>query len=602
MDLQKLIANFRDKFYLPNIVEELAENNLSTNELAKIVRPISKTEISRLESQGNRCLDWSNVFVEPVFTTHFIHNNYFSGRVFLGNYSGKKVQLYDNYYHPNGIYNSNINDVFIDSNCLVKDNKQINRYYISQDVIVVGNDIIFAEKNTNFGNGIIISVGSEVGGRDIPLYAEQDINYIGELITGPKEENIYKKYFALVNDYANSVTSSFGIISAGAKVLNNRKILNSYIGYDALVENTTKVSNSTILSEAEEITHLSDGVILENTICQWGVKVESMALVQNSLLCEYSGVERHGKVQSSIIGPNTVVGEGEVTASLLGPFIGFHHQSMLIGSLWIEGRGNVGYGANVGSNHTSKLPDQELFAGEGVFYGLGCNIKFPADYRKAAYSIIATGVTTLPQKIEFPFSLISHPFAVHPDLPPAYNEIIPGWVLSDNSYAVFRNEAKYLSRNKAKRLLNDFRILRPEIIKMIINAYEILTTVNKKKVYTHYEIPQLGKNFMTEANRAKGVEAYRIFLEFYTLSELQKGHESILLTELIGLLEIDTTKIDPKCEYKKVFQQMITMIINSKMKDHIRGAKIIEDYEEWHPDIEDDELIAKLRDDLENIS
>lgn len=601
MDLQKLIANFRDKFYLPNIVEELAENNLSTNELAKIVRPISKTEIAKLEEQGNRCQNWSNVFVEPVFTTEFIHNNHFSGRVFLGNYSGEKVRIFDDYFHPNGVYNSSLHDVFVDTDCLIKDNRQINRYYISENVVIVGNDLIYAEKNTKFGNGTIISVGSEVGGRDIPLYAEQDINYIGELITGKRKDNIYSKYLELVNNYATSVASSFGIISTNARIINNRKIYNTYIGYNAIIDNTTKISNSTILSEPDEVTVIRDGVIMETSLCQWGVKVNSMALVQNTLLCEYSGVERHGKVKDSIIGPNTIIGEGEVTASILGPFIGFHHQSMLIGSLWIEGRGNIGYGANVGSNHTSKLPDQELFAGEGLFYGLGCNIKFPADYRKSAYSIIATGVTTLPQKVDFPFSLISTPFASYKDISPAYNEIIPAWVLSDNSYSVFRNEAKYLKRNKAKRLINDFRIFRPEIAKQMYNAYEILTRVKTKKVYTDKDIVELGKNYLTEENREKAVKTYKLFLQYFALKELLLGNESSLLTEIIGLLELDIPKIDIKSKYKELFKQILTMVINSKMKDHIRGAKIIDDYEEWHTDIEDDELISKLKDELENI-
>lgn len=601
MDLQSLITNFRDKFYLPNIVEELAENNLSTNELVKIVRPITKAEIAKLESQGNRCRDWAKVFVEPEFNTEFIHDNHFSGRVFLGNHSGAKVRVFDDYFHPNGIYNSSVHDVFIDTNSLVKDNKQINRYYISENAVVVGNDIIYSEKNTNFGNGRIISVGSEVGGRDIPLYAEQDINYIGELITGERDESTYNKYLDLVKAYTVSVTSSFGIISSHARIINNRKIYNTYIGYYAIIDNTTKIANSTILSEGKEVTIIGDGVILENTLCQWGVKVESMALVQNSLLCEYSGVERHGKVKDSIIGPNTVVGEGEVTASILGPFVGFHHQSMLIGTLWIEGRGNVGYGANVGSNHTSKLPDQELFAGEGLFYGLGCNIKFPADYRKAAYSVIATGVTTLPQRVEFPFSLISQPFANYKEVPPAYNEIQPAWVLSDNSYAVFRNEAKYLKRNKAKRLICDFRIFRPDIAKQMFNAYEILLRVKIKRIYTDKDIVELGKNYLTEENRLKALETYKLFLQYFALKELYLGNESNLLTEIIGLLGIDIPKIDIKSDYKKLFKQVLTLIINSKMKDHIRGAKIIADYEEWHPDIEDDEVISKLKDQLEKI-
>lgn len=601
MDLERLIANFRDKFYLPNIVEELAENNLSTNELVKIVRPISKTEISKLESQGNSCPDWSKVFVEPVFNTEFIHNNYFSGKVFLSNYSGEKVRIFDNYFHPNGIYNSNLHDVFVETDCLIKDNRQINRYYLSENVIVVGNDLIYSEKNTKFGNGTIISVGSEVGGRDIPLYAEQDINYIGELITGERDENIYNKYKELVSNYAKSVTASFGIISSKARVINNRKIYNTYIGYNAIVDNTIKISNSTIFSEPKEVTEIRDGVIMETSLCQWGVKVESMALVQNSLLCEYSGVERHGKVKDSIIGPNTVIGEGEVTASILGPFIGFHHQSMLIGSLWIEGRGNVGYGANVGSNHTSKLPDQELFAGEGLFYGLGCNIKFPADYRGAAYSIIATGVTTLPQKVEFPFSLISSPFVSHQEVPPAYNEIIPAWVLSNNSYSVFRNEAKYLERNKAKRLLTDFRIFRPEIAEQMFRAYELLVRAKDKKIYTDQDIVGLGKNYLTEENRVKAVKTYKLFLRFFVLKELIMGNESKFINESFGLMAGNIVKSDIKCKYKELFKEILTLVINSKMKDHVRGAKIIDDYEEWHPDIEDDQLISKLKDELDRI-
>ena len=83
-----------------------------------------------------------------------------------------------------------------------------------------------------------------------------------------------------------------------------------------------------------------------------------------------------------------------------------HHQSLLIGAFWPEGKGNIGYGANVGSNHTSKSADQEIWPGEGVFFGLGCSIKFPTNFTAAPYTIVATGVTTLAQKVEFPFSLI----------------------------------------------------------------------------------------------------------------------------------------------------------------------------------------------------
>lgn len=60
------------------------------------------------------------------------------------------------------------------------------------------------------------------------------------------------------------------------------------------------------------------------------------------------------QVTHSILGPDSGVGSGECHHSLVGPFVGFHHQALLIAAIWPLGRGNVGYGANVGSNHTSR--------------------------------------------------------------------------------------------------------------------------------------------------------------------------------------------------------------------------------------------------------
>ena len=61
-----------------------------------------------------------------------------------------------------------------------------------------------------------------------------------------------------------------------------------------------------------------------------------------------------GKLTHSVLGPDSGVGAGECLHCLVGPFVGFHHQSLLIATIWPLGRGNVGYGANVGSNHTSR--------------------------------------------------------------------------------------------------------------------------------------------------------------------------------------------------------------------------------------------------------
>ena len=100
-------------------------------------------------------------------------------------------------------------------------------------------------------------------------------------------------------------------------------------------------------------------------------------------------------------------------------------------AIWYKGKGNIGYGANIGSNHTGRLPDQELIPGEGLFFGLGCNIKYPCNFSNAPYSLIASGITTLPQvcslppshvqKVEMPFSLINKPSTNYEGVSPAYN-------------------------------------------------------------------------------------------------------------------------------------------------------------------------------------
>ena len=146
---------------------------------------------------------------------------------------------------------------------------------------------------------------------------------------------------------------------------------------------------------------------VENSILQWGCSFESGSNCSDSMLCEHTDTSCNAKIVNSIIAPNTGVSSGECNSSLVGPFIGFHHNSVLIScrrftgeliiALWYEGKGNIGYGANIGSNHTGRLPDQESIPGEGVFFGLGCNIKYPCNLLHSPYSIVASGVTMLPE-------------------------------------------------------------------------------------------------------------------------------------------------------------------------------------------------------------
>jgi hypothetical protein len=378
------------------------------------------------------------------------------------------------------------------------------------------------------------------------------------------------------------------------------------------------ISNSTVLGTAEERTEISHGAYVSDSCMQWGSSATSMAIVDKSILCEHSHVERHGKVTMSIVGPNSGVAEGECTSSLLGPFVGFHHQSMLIAGIWPEGKGNIGYGANIGSNHTSKAPDQEIWCGEGLFFGLGVNVKFPSDFTGAPYSIIATGVDTLPQRLELPFSLVNKPAVPPAGLPVSFNEIFPAWVLYENIYSVRRNEGKYRKRNKARRSDFVFTVFRPEIIDMMVAARNRLRDVlSVKDVYTEQDIPGLGKNYMLEESRTAGIEGYSLYIEFYVLSELLSEASRLKaggrLNQLDKVYEAGTDS--PAWEHARsllisegygkrtihenlerlsgIFETVTGQTQRSKEKDDVRGRRIIRDYDEVNKRAGDDSFIKE---------
>ena len=288
----------------------------------------------------------------------------------------------------------------------------------------------------------------------------------------------------------------------------------------------------------------------------------------------------------------------------------------MIASFWPEGKGNVGYGANVGSNHTLKAPDQELWPGEGVFFGLGTNIKFPSNFSQAPYSVIATGVMTLPQKVDMPFSLINGASITTSALSPAINEIMPGWVLSSSVFTMLRNEYKFETRNRSSRTTIEFRILRPEIVDMMRIARSRLRIAqgqhkidfNNSPIYTDKQIPGLGKNYLTEASRVKGIEAYTYFIRHYVYAhviELVQANPTLSLAQLritdTHVLKIIQEELgDPTMATileagAKSFANLATSAEKGKSRDDKRGAKIIPDYHEVHRHASEEKIVIKAK-------
>ncbi len=423
------------------------------------VRKLRDIEIQALECQGNTASppDWSRVFVAlkkkySLISTHCVRQCYFVGPVLLladGNENGETtVKLPDSpqFPHPSGIYNSTLSRSVVSLGSLVKNCSYICGAHISSGAALISCDTVCGTpEGTTFGNGISINLGPETGERAVVCHARTSIKDIISLVTGlaSKEEKRVLSERAKV--CSELVHCNFTIVEASAVLLSCKRVLDAYVGCGAIVRGADEILNCTLLSDVNRPLEIGSGTRLGSVIMKEGSCVTGGATVSCSLLMEHSSVGMHAKVTHAILCPDSGVSTGECHSSLVGPFVGFHHQSLLISAIWPLGRGNLAYGCNVGSNHTTRRADQEIWPGEGMFFGLGCTMKYPSIFLESPYTIIAADATCLPQRLRMPFSLLSSPSCINvPEDAPQTGTFLglcnlrPGWVLSDDIYMIVR--------------------------------------------------------------------------------------------------------------------------------------------------------------------
>jgi len=569
------------------------------------VRILLPGEIDQLEWQRNRATDWMKLRVVSGFRPEQVWNNQFLGRVVLGVFSGLSRDLGDGVSLPSGVYNSTLSDSEIANEAVVHRVGLLNRTLLQTGAAAVNTSCVTCGEQTSFGCGTELPLGIETGGREVRSYGEITVGIAQQLATRRDDKRLLAEYARQIDEYVGRVRCPRTVLAPGAVIRDSNQIVGCYLGSHAVVSGAGKLTESCLLSSAEEPAVVGGGASVSRSIVQWGAEVDSMSIVDRSVLCEYSHVDRHGKVTGSILGPNTGVGEGEVTASLVGPFVGFHHQALLIAAVWPEGKGNVGYGANVGSNHTGRAPDQEIWCGEGTFFGLGVNVKFPADFTRSPYSILASGVNCLSQKVEFPFSLINTPSRIPDDIPPSFNEIFPAWVLAENIYMIKRNEGKYQKRNKARRETFVFDVFRPEIIELMRDAEHRLSQVHGKSHYSANDIPGLGKNFATDAAIRTAIKTYHFYVGYYARRGLfhrlicqelkaRSPEAQALLTEPSDRARWEQQRQilgdeESHQEVPALLEELVArerhiaeQVERVKAKDDARGRKVIPDYEASH--------------------
>lgn len=541
-------------------------------ETSEAVRVSPELE-QKLEHGGNCSSDWSTVRIHPSTRPENIHGCELDRCVI-----GANVTL-----HASRISNSTIDHGARVTNCSL-----IEGYIVGPNA-VIENSRLEHSGTTCFGNDIEISIGNELAARKTPIYSELSCEYLCEEAQNRTAVRLSQEEEHRAHNYRSSMTSDLAVVGAEAEVVSVSTLRSCFIDDGIRLEGASLIEFSTFRSrsgvdtrKAEKSPHLSagHGVIVRSSHIQEGAAVLDRAQVVRSLLGRDAIVSSGASVTDSVVCRRSEIARGEVTSCLVGPLVNMHHQSLLIATVWPRGRGNMGSGAQVGSNHTSRLPDQALLAGEGMFFGLATAVKFPANYTRSPYSVIATGLITGPQRVSFPFSLLSILDDAPPDAPSGYNRLIPGWMFSHNLFAVLRDERKFAARLGTS--VEETSAIREDIIEYVRSALDRLESVKEPADwYDEGRVEGVGKNVLLEVDRKRGISAYRDLLIYH---ELRKALSS-------GTIP-DGDTLD---QFTDLLARLKVRARDSRARDFHRGRRVFDDYSDTHPAPEtDEELNAVL--------
>ncbi|MBR4397696.1 MAG: DUF4954 family protein [Fibrobacter sp.] len=562
-------------------------------------RHLTEDEIQILEKNGNRSESWDKVMVEPDFDANRIIRSSFMGEVYLPKFFGTLL-LPGDVSFPTGIYDSLVHNCFIE-NALVHKVAMLSNILVRSSAVIQNVGSIISSGKISYMIGNSMHVGNEMGGRKVAVFPEITMELVEAQLFHKPDPEVAAAFEEQLKTYREETAFPFGVVGKGAVVCNTNIIHNSWIGAHARIEGAEKIRNSVVLSSLEEPSHVYDSVILENSNVQKSVTIHTGAEVQGSVLMSRTTVACKAIVKSSIIAPCCHIEEGEVNSSYVGPMTQMHHHSLLIAALWPEGCGNLGYGANVGSNHTGRMPDQEVMPGQGMFFGLGVNIKFPANYRESPFTLIATGLTTLPQRVKFPFSLIRPGDPQLVGVAPRLNEIVPGWNYARNAYALDRNLYKYSLRGKGIVPAAFYSIFSPDTVRYVYDAYQRLQVSAIRDIYTKEHIDGLGENFMRERIRQQAIKTYREYMERYALEliitlvvndanlqtqpvkELRRMATNDANKDVMRIAALPETFDELVKRYRQLEKDWYERVTHGLDKDNERGREIFDDYDDAHP-------------------
>lgn len=451
----------------------------------------TKEEISLLEVNRNFSSDpeWKNLYVSSSFDASLIRNSEFKGLVVLGDLE-KKALKYHDLILDTGIYNSLISNCVIGDNFAIRDVHYLENYELGQRVMLFNIQEMSCTNHSKFGNGVLkegepesnriwIEVANENGGRAILPF--QGMLPSDAYIWSRQREDteLMKGFLDLTEALYDPAEKTHGYVGNDVVIKNTSLIKDARIEDCAYIKGAFKLKNITVCSTEDEPSQIGEGVEMVNGIMGAGCKVFYQAVAVRFLLGRNCQLKYGARLLNSVLGDNSTVSCCELLNNLIFPFHEQHHNTSFLIATTIQGQSNIAAGSTIGSNHNSRSPDGEIFAGRGFWPGLCSDFKHNSKF--ASFSLILKSSYPYELNITYPFCLVATEGAEQPI------NIMPAYWFMYNMFAVARNNSKFKKRDK--RVIKEQHIetdpLAPDTMQEILLSLDRIITLTARWLKTN---------------------------------------------------------------------------------------------------------------------
>ena len=432
---------------------------------AEAYRNLTQQEIDLLLAAGCRAENWDTVYTSAPETLKYIKNVRFSGEVRFGRFDAS-FTLPGGLKKHSGLRDVTLHNVSVGDNTLVENvTDYVANYNIGSDCYIENVDLLYTDGSCRFGNGVVVSVLNETGGREVRICDRLSAQTAYILAMYRHQPDVVATLDRMISDYAASVENERGTIGDQVKIRNTKVIHGVRIGDCANISGASRLRNGSINSNAAAPVRIGHGVIADDFIISSGSRVEDNTTLERCFVGQ-SCILGHGYSASDSLFFSNCQGEnGEACAIFAGPFTVTHHKSTLLIAGMFSFM-NAGSGSNQ-SNHMYKLgPIHQGILERGAKTASDSYILWPS--RIGAFSLVMGRHVTHSDTTNLPFSyLIEQQNTTY---------LVPGVNL--RSVGTIRDAQKWPKRDARKdpdRLDSiNYNLLSPFTIQKMIKGIKLL--------------------------------------------------------------------------------------------------------------------------------